>query len=112
MWTKKYFLKNVKKIFAHKKLKKPPKKVAHLWQLGVFFSAAPTAQNSPELHFRLINYFIQPSLVGSLFLPRHNGSESFLRENVCFHPHFLELFMKYLIKGVSVEETHVYLVST
>ena len=30
------------------------------------FSAAPTAQNSPELHFRFINYFIQPSLVGSL----------------------------------------------
>ena len=31
-----------------------------------FFSAAPTAQNSPELHFRFINYFIQPSRVGSL----------------------------------------------
>ena len=31
-----------------------------------FFSAAPTAQNSPELHFRFINSFIQPSLVGSL----------------------------------------------
>ena len=30
------------------------------------FSAAPTAQNSPELHFRFINYFIQPSRVGSL----------------------------------------------
>jgi hypothetical protein len=33
-----------------------------------FFSAAPTAQNSPELHFRFINSFIQPSLVGSLIL--------------------------------------------
>ena len=31
-----------------------------------FFSAAPTAQNSPELHFRFINSFIQPSRVGSL----------------------------------------------
>ena len=43
-----------------------PHLVAYLWQLGVFFSAAPTAQNSPELHFRFINSFIQPSLVGSL----------------------------------------------
>ena len=30
----------------------------------VFFSAAPTAQNSPGLHFRFINSFIQPSHVG------------------------------------------------
>ena len=30
------------------------------------FSAAPTAQNSPELHFRFMNYFIQPSLLESL----------------------------------------------
>ena len=28
--------------------------------------AAPTTQNSSELHFRFINHFIQPSLVGSL----------------------------------------------
>jgi hypothetical protein len=42
-------------------LKKTPEKVAYLWQLGVFFSAAPTAQNSPELHFRFIK-----SRVGSL----------------------------------------------
>ena len=46
--------------------KKKPQKVAYLWQLEVFFSAAPTAQNSPELHFSFINSFIQPSLVGSL----------------------------------------------
>ena len=31
-----------------------------------FFSAAPTAQNSPELHFRFINSFIQSSLLRSL----------------------------------------------
>ena len=56
-------------FFALKKLKKPPQKVAYLWQLGIFFlSAAPTAPNSPELHFRFINYFIQPSLLGYLFL--------------------------------------------
>ena len=31
-----------------------------------FFSAAPTAQTSPELHFCFVNSFIQPSRVGSL----------------------------------------------
>ena len=31
-----------------------------------FFSAAPTAQNSPELHFCFINSIIQSSLVESL----------------------------------------------
>ena len=34
--------------------------------VGSFFSAAPTAQNSTELHFCFINSFIPPSLVGSL----------------------------------------------
>ena len=33
---------------------------------SIFFFAAPTAQNSPKLHFRFMNYFIQPSRVGSL----------------------------------------------
>ena len=33
---------------------------------GFFFSAAPTAQTSPEFHFRFINSFIQPSCVESL----------------------------------------------
>jgi hypothetical protein len=51
-------------------LKKPPQKVAYLWQLGVFFSAAPTAQNSPEIHFRFINSFIQSSLLRSLAATR------------------------------------------
>ena len=36
-----------------------------------FFSAAPTVQNSPELHFRFINSFIQPSRVGSLVVRYH-----------------------------------------
>ena len=44
-----------------------PQKVAYLWQLGVFFfSAAPTAQNSPELHFRFINSPIQSSVLKSV----------------------------------------------
>ena len=29
-------------FFVHKKLKKPPQKVVYLWQLGGFFTAAPT----------------------------------------------------------------------
>ena len=41
-----------------------------------FFSAAPPAQNSPELHFHFINYFIQHSLVGSL-----TKEEFFVRKN-------------------------------
>ena len=65
----KIFLEKFKKqTFAHKKLKKPPQKVAYLWQLGVFFSSDPTARNSLEPHFRFINSFIQPSRVGSLLV--------------------------------------------
>ena len=41
-----------------------------------FFSAAPTAQNSPEIHFRFINSFIQPSLVGSLGVWQEQSNES------------------------------------
>ena len=67
----KCFLKKSKMFFAHKKLKKPPQKVAYFWQLGVFFSAAPTAQNSPELHFRFISSFIQSSLLRSLVSPKY-----------------------------------------
>ena len=63
----KYFYKNLKKKFDHKKLKKPPQKVAYLWQLGVFFSAAPPSQNSLELYFRFINFSIRLSLLESLF---------------------------------------------
>ena len=33
---------------------------------GSFFSAALTAQNSPELHFRFLNSFIQSSPLRSL----------------------------------------------
>ena len=54
-------------FFDHKKLKKTPQKVAHNRPRPFFFSAAPTAQNSPELHFRFINSFIQWSLLRSLF---------------------------------------------
>jgi len=58
-------------------MKKPPIKVAYLWQLeGFVFSAASTAQNSPELHFCFIDYFIQPSRVESLLQTFTIGVES------------------------------------
>ena len=65
-------------------MKKPPQKVVYL--LGVFFSAALTAKNSPELHFCFLNSFIQPSRVRSLIalyvlnnekeLPNNDSSSS------------------------------------
>ena len=38
---KNIFGKILKNFFAHKKLNKPPQKVAYLWQLGVVFSLQP-----------------------------------------------------------------------
>jgi len=56
----KYFYENLKKIFL-------PTKSCILMAVGrFFFSAALHAQNSPELHFRFINSFIQPSLLESV----------------------------------------------
>jgi hypothetical protein len=86
---------------AHKKLKKTPQKVAYLWQLG-----APIAQNSPEVHFYLINYFIQPTCVESLpmtdqnFLALENISVALTREigdGPCF------LYTKFSWIGVSLK---------
>ena len=60
----KYFEKKLKMFFC------PPKttsKKLHTYGSREFlFSAAPTAQNSPELHFRFIISFIQSSLLRSL----------------------------------------------
>ena len=51
--------------------------------VGIFFlSAAPTAQNSPELHVSFINSFIQLSLVGSLMTVKaivHSTSQEEIR---------------------------------
>ena len=47
-----------------KTLKNRPQKL-HTYG-SFFFSAAPPAQNSPELHFRFIIFSIQPSLLKSL----------------------------------------------
>ena len=79
-------------------MKEPSQKVAYLWQLGVFFSAAPTAQNSPELHFRFINSFIQPSRVGSLAnaysahlfsMPLKDIEQRTLLKNMCIKKQFV-----------------------
>ena len=67
MRTKKYFLKNFEFFFGHKKLKKPFKKLHILMAVGrFFFSAAPTVQNSPELHFHFINSPTQSSVLKSV----------------------------------------------
>ena len=55
-------------FFAYKKLRKPPKKLHTYGSWEFVFSAAQTAQNSPDLHFRFINYFIRPFRVGSLLI--------------------------------------------
>ena len=46
-----------------RKLKNHPKSCILMAVGRVIFSAAPTAQNSPELHFRFINSFIQSPLL-------------------------------------------------
>ena len=48
-------------------MKKPPQKVAYLWQLEGFFSTAPSARNSPEVHFRFINSPIHSSALKSVW---------------------------------------------
>ena len=53
-------------FFPTKSWKNHPKKLHTYGSWKVFFSAAPTAQNSPELHFRFINSFTWLSRVGSL----------------------------------------------
>ena len=49
MFSKKNF------FFAHKKLKKPPSKVAHNRPQTFFSCTGPAAQTSPELMFHVIN---------------------------------------------------------
>ena len=47
------FLKKEKNV--HENIKTLPSKVSYLWQSGFFFSAAPTAQNNPELKIHIRN---------------------------------------------------------
>ena len=63
----KIFLKfKKKKILSTKSWKNHPKKLLTHGSWEVFFSAAPPAQNSPELHFRFISFSMQLSLLESL----------------------------------------------
>jgi hypothetical protein len=48
-----------KKKLDNENIKELTSKVAYLWQFGFFFSAAPTASNSPELIIRFIDSCIQ-----------------------------------------------------
>ena len=69
--------KKIKQFFAHKRLKKPPQKVAYLWKLEVFFlSATPPAQNSPEVHF----HFIHSSVLKSVHRAAQTKLRSYLNE--------------------------------
>ena len=71
MRTLKYILIFLNFFFCPQKVEKTTSKSCILngsWDY--FFSAAPTAQNSPELHFRFINSFIQSSLLRSLIRPQ------------------------------------------
>ena len=63
----KYFWKIWNISFAHKKLKKPPQKVAlYLWQLGVFFLCSPDRPKKPRFSFPFNKSFEQPFCIGSL----------------------------------------------
>jgi hypothetical protein len=80
--------------WKHKKL---PLKVAYLWQFAFFFSAAPTAQNSPELNIRFIDSCIQWSVVLYLGIrSKYNNALSFYRsQNVLCRSKFFEPVQKF-----------------
>ena len=63
----------------------------------VFFSAAPTAQNSPELHFHFTNSFIQPSRIESLF-PTHPPCQQTSAFTKPPYPTFLLWFLLWNVK--------------
>ena len=46
-------------------MKKLTSKVVYLWQFGFFFSAAPTAQNSPEIEYPFYR-FLYPMIGGTI----------------------------------------------
>ena len=51
------------------------------FQLGVFFSASQTAQNSQELHFRFMNSYIQPTGFTGTF-PRNQDAKVKLKSEL------------------------------
>ena len=64
--------------FCPQKIEKATSKSCILMAVRSFFSAASTAQSSPELHFRFINHFIQLSLLGSLHKSKVEISQNFV----------------------------------
>ena len=77
--------KSFKIFFCPRKHKKMPLKVAYLWKFGLFFSAAPTAQNSPELKIHIRNVAQDTSLYYSVRPWRNffSASTANLQGNVC-----------------------------
>ena len=44
-------------LFAHEKLKKPPQKVAYLWQLGLLFLCSPDCLKQPRTSIPFYKFF-------------------------------------------------------
>jgi hypothetical protein len=60
------FLEKFKKKITHKKNKKPPQKVAYLWQLKVFFLCSPICPKQPRTSFPFYKLFYPNSAKLSL----------------------------------------------
>ena len=84
-------------FFCPQKVKKKHLKKLHTYDnWEVFFSAAPTAQNSPELHFRFINSFIQLSLLRSLIRTKGGFSVGLLQDSFIAAQNFATLVSIYI----------------
>ena len=90
-----YFQKSFFFNFWPEKVKKLASKVAHTRPRPFFFSAAPTAQNRPELHFRFINSSIQSSLLRSLFSSFKSWFKCLIVWVIFLHPDFIETTVVY-----------------
>ena len=65
--SKNIFRKIKKEKNCSQKVEKTSQKSCILMAVRSFYSAAPTAQNSPELHFRFLNSSIQSSVLKSVW---------------------------------------------
>jgi amino acid transporter len=59
------FFRKLKKKNAHKKLKKPPSKIAYLWQFGVFFLCSPDYPKQPRTSIPFYKFFY-PTISGRI----------------------------------------------
>ena len=84
----KIFWKKIENVFLP--TKNHLKKLHTYGSREFLFSAAPTAQNSPELHFRFINSFIQWSLIRSL-IPILFNSWTFLGAKIMLNLQMSEM---------------------